>query len=147
MTRCDRVVTVTILHSSLIHLTTSVILLCSSCHCPLLTYPLFTPFYFLPLIYFSFFHFFFYSFPSYLYIFFFFLIIRPPPRSTLFPYTTLFRSRLIACGGLQPGFSPLLRAGTKVPSLAKKACPTQSKLNLAAGWDNFKAKPIRIWWI
>src|SRR5204863_3812902 len=26
--------------------------------------------------------------------FFFFLIIRRPPRSTLFPYTTLFRSRL-----------------------------------------------------
>src|SRR5262245_66658829 len=25
---------------------------------------------------------------------FFFLIIRPPPRSTLFPYTTLFRSHL-----------------------------------------------------
>src|SRR6266700_6097587 len=25
--------------------------------------------------------------------FFFFLMIRPPPRSTLFPYTTLFRSR------------------------------------------------------
>src|SRR5439155_21464420 len=24
--------------------------------------------------------------------FFFFLLIRPPPRSTLFPYTTLFRS-------------------------------------------------------
>src|SRR6267142_4224209 len=30
----------------------------------------------------------------YLYvIFFFFLMIRRPPRSTLFPYTTLFRSR------------------------------------------------------
>src|SRR2546430_7813469 len=27
-----------------------------------------------------------------LYIFFFFLMIRRPPRSTLFPYTTLFRS-------------------------------------------------------
>src|SRR5690349_23850056 len=27
-----------------------------------------------------------------LYTFFFFLMIRPPPRSTLFPYTTLFRS-------------------------------------------------------
>src|SRR2546422_5045906 len=27
---------------------------------------------------------------------FFFLMIRRPPRSTLFPYTTLFRSRLIA---------------------------------------------------
>src|SRR5690349_24660100 len=26
---------------------------------------------------------------------FFFLMIRPPPRSTLFPYTTLFRSRPI----------------------------------------------------
>src|SRR6266853_4050510 len=29
---------------------------------------------------------------------FFFLMIRRPPRSTLFPYTTLFRSRR-ACGG------------------------------------------------
>src|SRR5688572_30946592 len=28
-----------------------------------------------------------------LYSFFFFLMIRRPPRSTLFPYTTLFRSR------------------------------------------------------
>src|SRR2546430_13105093 len=28
--------------------------------------------------------------------FFFFLMIRRPPRSTLFPYTTLFRSRLPA---------------------------------------------------
>src|SRR2546430_17585987 len=27
------------------------------------------------------------------YIFFFFLMIRRPPRSTLFPYTTLFRSK------------------------------------------------------
>src|SRR5258707_7821601 len=30
-------------------------------------------------------------------IFFFFLMIRRPPRSTLFPYTTLFRSRTGAC--------------------------------------------------
>src|SRR5260221_7326774 len=28
------------------------------------------------------------------YLFFFFLMIRRPPRSTLFPYTTLFRSAL-----------------------------------------------------
>src|SRR3712207_8803495 len=28
--------------------------------------------------------------------FFFFLMIRRPPRSTLFPYTTLFRSQLLA---------------------------------------------------
>src|SRR5258707_7442750 len=30
-------------------------------------------------------------------LFFFFLMIRRPPRSTLFPYTTLFRSRHPAC--------------------------------------------------
>src|SRR6202021_3273684 len=28
----------------------------------------------------------------------FFLMIRRPPRSTLFPYTTLFRSRCAECG-------------------------------------------------
>src|SRR2546427_52309 len=28
-----------------------------------------------------------------MFLFFFFLMIRRPPRSTLFPYTTLFRSR------------------------------------------------------
>src|SRR5437016_10890920 len=41
--------------------------------------------------------FFFLFFLSFLFIFcfffFFFLMIRRPPRSTLFPYTTLFRSR------------------------------------------------------
>src|SRR5947209_14638150 len=40
---------------------------------------------------------------------FFFLMIRPPPRSTLFPYTTLFRSRLgspwqVHCNGSQTWF-------------------------------------------
>src|SRR5256885_7661105 len=37
--------------------------------------------------------FFFHFLPVYTYLFFFFLMIRRPPRSTLFPYTTLFRSR------------------------------------------------------
>src|SRR2546428_8598351 len=31
-------------------------------------------------------------------LFFFFLMIRRPPRSTLFPYTTLFRSRFVKHG-------------------------------------------------
>src|SRR2546430_9762558 len=35
-------------------------------------------------------------------IFFFFLMIRRPPRSTLFPYTTLFRSRPVHHGDRQP---------------------------------------------
>src|SRR5439155_27206229 len=36
---------------------------------------------------------------NYLYLsfFFFFLMIRRPPRSTLFPYTTLFRSQTAGC--------------------------------------------------
>src|SRR5690348_18390319 len=33
-----------------------------------------------------------YCYISYIFYFFFFLMIRRPPRSTLFPYTTLFRS-------------------------------------------------------
>src|SRR5437870_10291702 len=33
------------------------------------------------------------SYTLYLYSFFFFLMLPRPPRSTLFPYTTLFRSR------------------------------------------------------
>src|SRR2546421_4760475 len=33
-----------------------------------------------------------YSHTFYFFLFFFFLMIRRPPRSTLFPYTTLFRS-------------------------------------------------------
>src|SRR5256885_3892330 len=33
------------------------------------------------------------------FLFFFFLMIRRPPRSTLFPYTTLFRSQVLAVGG------------------------------------------------
>src|SRR3712207_7815657 len=38
---------------------------------------------------------------------FFFLMIRRPPRSTLFPYTTLFRSRA-AAQGADLGLSQLL---------------------------------------
>src|SRR5438093_12493413 len=41
-------------------------------------------------------HFFFNAFR--LFFVFFFLMIRRPPRSTLFPYTTLFRSHLVMFG-------------------------------------------------
>src|SRR5947199_7177889 len=33
----------------------------------------------------------------------FFLMLRPPPRSTLFPYTTLFRSSIITGGCIISG--------------------------------------------
>src|SRR3712207_7311573 len=41
------------------------------------------------------------------YIYFFFLMIRRPPRSTLFPYTTLFRSR--ATGSAAPAAATAAR--------------------------------------
>src|SRR2546430_17466462 len=44
-----------------------------------------------------------YMSPKVLSLYFFFLMIRRPPRSTLFPYTTLFRSPLT------PGAEPELR--------------------------------------
>src|SRR5258708_9638370 len=55
---------------------------------------------------------------------FFFLMIRRPPRSTLFPYTTLFRSRVHRPGdefdlqlhssGLPPGLAEVQRIGDEV---------------------------------
>src|SRR5205823_14937193 len=42
--------------------------------------------------------------------FFFFLMIRPPPRSTLFPYTTLFRSATLWPPALAESSSPCSRA-------------------------------------
>src|SRR2546422_5540865 len=41
--------------------------------------------------------------------FFFFLMIRRPPRSTLFPYTTLFRSDQSAIRRQHGGFLPVVR--------------------------------------
>src|SRR3712207_8248077 len=55
---------------------------------------------------------------------FFFLMIRRPPRSTLFPYTTLFRS----IGDLEPPKEPkttftvgTVRGGTSVNAIASEA--------------------------
>src|SRR5258708_1486140 len=42
-----------------------------------------------------------------LFLFFFFLMIRRPPRSTLFPYTTLFRSSRVLL--ISPAFSSTFR--------------------------------------
>src|SRR3712207_8509222 len=44
-----------------------------------------------------------------MFVIFFFLMIRRPPRSTLFPYTTLFRSRRVVGETLvEPGFASLV---------------------------------------
>src|SRR3712207_1626745 len=52
------------------------------------------------------------------YLFFFFLMIRRPPRSTLFPYTTLFRSLPRALDGADHVVAPLDDDGRDVPNLA-----------------------------
>src|SRR6266403_2280188 len=56
-----------------------------------------------------------------IHLFFFFLMIRRPPRSTLFPYTTLFRSRLPPAVHrfFQGTLSP--RPGSMAPSRDRKS--------------------------
>src|SRR5438034_7050480 len=44
---------------------------------------------------------------------FFFLILRPPPRSTLFPYTTLFRSGSRVSPRDPPAGRPRARGGAR----------------------------------
>src|SRR3712207_7729503 len=65
---------------------------------------------------------------SYIY-FFFFLMIRRPPRSTLFPYTTLFRSSYVffrLADELDPKDGPIGAAG--VPLTAGRSLATDRNL-------------------
>src|SRR5438477_922298 len=61
-------------------------------------------------------------FPISLIFLFFFLMLRPPPRSTLFPYTTLFRS------------------GVLIPSALLKLCAAIAK-SLTIRQDSHPACP------
>src|SRR5438477_10157161 len=47
----------------------------------------------------------------------FFFIVRRPPRSTLFPYTTLFRSRTLPTGSVDPNFGRRVRNRRQLNSL------------------------------
>src|SRR5437660_4038843 len=44
-------------------------------------------------------------------------MIRRPPRSTLFPYTTLFRSRTLPTGSVDPNFGRRVRNRRQLNSL------------------------------
>src|SRR2546429_5440639 len=62
--------------------------------------------------------------------FFFFLMIRRPPRSTLFPYTTLFRSRASATRCHCPpdrSVPPSYPRASTVSSEARFAAPADSR--------------------
>src|SRR2546430_5473824 len=67
---------------------------------------------------------------SYL-IFFFFLMIRRPPRSTLFPYTTLFRSPTIRTGA-DCGTKMRLRLESAATECEPDDCGTVSIRTLVA---------------
>src|SRR3712207_9071624 len=54
-------------------------------------------------------------------VFFFFLMIRRPPRSTLFPYTTLFRSDREAVEVVDHGRDPLLVFERPLEDLQRRA--------------------------
>src|SRR5262249_56039189 len=61
----------------------------------------------------------------------FFLMIRPPPRSTLFPYTTLFRSQLYAPGGAcSPGRGASRRRRSALPGRVSRRAPDKP----GVGW-------------
>src|SRR6478672_12361709 len=70
-------------------------------------------------------------FPYFLYRLFFFLMIRRPPRSTLFPYTTLFRSgggRLRTAAG-RPGVDLVLTDRGARPGRAPRSDRKSTRLN------------------
>src|SRR3712207_7576217 len=54
-----------------------------------------------------------------MFLYFFFLMIRRPPRSTLFPYTTLFRSQLLELAWGSEAYSPE-RVKVHVANLRRK---------------------------
>src|SRR5260370_31930473 len=59
-------------------------------------------------------------------LFFFFLMIRRPPRSTLFPYTTLFRS-------LRKAFDPRWQEATLERALSGASAPVRAMLESVLG--------------
>src|SRR5947208_6486716 len=50
-------------------------------------------------------------------------MLRPPPRSTLFPYTTLFRSRVAGSSSNQPS----AQFSVKAKCCRKPSCPSSPK--------------------
>src|SRR6266436_9842118 len=64
-----------------------------------------------------------------LFLAFFFLMIRRPPRSTLFPYTTLFRSHPLADGHDEPGLLGQADEGVGLEQAALLVLPADERLD------------------
>src|SRR2546429_6178527 len=67
-------------------------------------------------------------------VFFFFLMIRRPPRSTLFPYTTLFRSKRFSVPGHQLGEKESRDGGV---ALGKIKDRKSTRLNSSHGYISY----------
>src|SRR2546430_8711088 len=65
-------------------------------------------------------------------------MIRRPPRSTLFPYTTLFRSRLVHSS---TGGSPAGTARPNMISARAPGCSLRSELTMVSGEFEAAAAP------
>src|SRR3989440_1214108 len=78
------------------------------------------------------------DFPLALSLFFFFLMIRRPPRSTLFPYTTLFRSRGVFVEA-RPQPAPVEQVaddpGRGLAALGLDVLPQVARVRIGAGGD------------
>src|SRR5256885_16217743 len=70
--------------------------------------------------------------------FFFFLMIRRPPRSTLFPYTTLFRSQLTHGDLLESGAGQ--RHVGRLLSLARRVWPCWLLRRVAKRFGLFRSE-------
>src|SRR5260370_37829959 len=68
-------------------------------------------------------------------LFFFFLMIRRPPRSTLFPYTTLFRS-----GSAITGNRPLDQLNVPASTTTPPMLVPWPPMNLVAEWITMSAR-------
>src|SRR5205814_5247296 len=74
---------------------------------------------------------------------FFLLSLPPPPRSTLFPYTTLFRSLMRASGAFFKNAMPNAGRPVKYCGFKPGAAGGVSKLTLTGGWSPSAAVPRR----
>src|SRR5438876_8635458 len=87
------------------------------------------------------------------FLFFFFLMIRRPPRSTLFPYTTLFRSGARPClppahpvsttDAPRPPDRKSTRLNSSHPSISYAVfCLKKKKTNFTSARDRTQAKTV-----
>src|SRR2546427_12726710 len=76
--------------------------------------------------------------------FFFFLMIRRPPRSTLFPYTTLFRSNLSYTRITAPSAGVVSKKSVEVGQLVQPGQPLMSVVPLEDVWLTANLKETEV---